>query len=52
MQPKEMDAGRMSVGAATWDGAFVMLAYLGALFLDQDHPILYYAMDDKSPGFI
>lgn len=29
MQPKELGVDKLSVGAATWDGAFVMVAYLG-----------------------
>ena len=32
-QVRELRAERMSVGAVTWDGAFVMLAYLGATLL-------------------
>lgn len=30
MQPHALAAEKMSVGAVNWDGAFVMVAYLGA----------------------
>lgn len=30
MQPDAISAEKMSVGAVSWDGAFAMLAYLGA----------------------
>ena len=30
LQPREIGADKLSVGAACWDGAWVMIAYLGA----------------------
>lgn len=34
VKPHELAANKMSVGAVNWDGAFAMVAYLGAFVTD------------------